>query len=292
MADGTNVGGWNRNSQTRPAKPRPTARRGIFAGLCVVVLATGFCWLILRRQSERLDSDSDDSSMHGLIAEKKPEIAPKGDSQPSTSMRIRDSADSKKPKEEKKVEIPTYRDARGILRYEGGARVPGQRPTAKPIDLNAHRPKIFKHSAEEHISWMLEMKIGEPIIGDMHYGEQFVKSFKESLKEPIKILDTDDDATRDLKLAVMETKEELRRRMQNGEDVAAIMNESMDEYRRLGRYKHDLQVQLLEIQNDTGTYSDQDVQDFTEAANEMLKKEGLPPLTMPLMVMRGLRKGR
>ena len=192
--------------------------------------------------------------------------------------------------EKSKPELKTYRDKRGILRYEGGLRVPGQRPTAKPIELGSHQPKIFRHSAEEHISWLIDMKIGEPIIGDYEYGEHFLKSFMESLKEPIEILDTDDAVTRDLKKAVEETKEDLRKRMDAGEDIVKIMNDTMNEYRRLARYKQDLQIELNKIRHDTENYTDQDVVDFTMAANELLKKNGLPPLSMPRAVMRSLRK--
>lgn len=198
--------------------------------------------------------------------------------------------ESKSVVEKSKPELKTYRDERGILRYEGGLRVPGQRPTAKPIELGSHQPKIFRHSAEEHISWLIDMKIGEPIIGDYEYGEHFLKSFMESLKEPIEILDTDDAVTRDLKKAVEETKEDLRKRMDAGEDIVKIMNDTMNEYRRLARYKQDLQIELNKIRHDTENYTDQDVVDFTMAANELLKKNGLPPLSMPRAVMRSLRK--
>ena len=186
--------------------------------------------------------------------------------------------------------LKTYRDERGILRYEGGLRVPGQRPVAEPIQLGAHQPRIFKHDAEEHISWLLDMKIGEPVIGDYAYGERFRESFMASLNEPVEILETDDERTRELKVAVQETKEELRARMQSGEDVVRIMNDTMNEYRQLARYKHELQVQLSEIRADQEQYSDQDVQDFTSAANELLKRYGLPPLVFPRAIIRGLRE--
>lgn len=188
------------------------------------------------------------------------------------------------------TKLKTYRDERGILRYEGGLRVPGQRPVANPIQLGTHQPRLFKHDAEEQISWLLDMKIGEPIIGDYTYGEKFRESFMASLDEPVEILETDDERTRELKMAVQETKEDLRKRMKSGDDVVRIMNETMDEYRQLARYKHELQVQLSEIRADQEQYSDQDVQDFTSAANELLKHYGLPPLVFPRAVIRGLRE--
>lgn len=200
------------------------------------------------------------------------------------------AAEAKSDAPGKSARPKTYRDARGVLRYEGGARVPGQRPLARPIDLGSRRPKIFRHAAEEHISWLLEMKVGEPVVGDYAYGDAFRRSFRESLDERVEILDTDDARTRELKTAVQETKEELRRRMESGEDVAEVMNDAMDEFRRLARYRQELQSQLREIRADGERYSDQDVEDFTRAANEMLRREGLPPLAMPRALMRGLER--
>lgn len=185
----------------------------------------------------------------------------------------------------------TYRDERGILRYEGGARVPGQRPLAsQPLEPGTRRPKVFRHAAEKNISQLLEMKVGEPVVGDYAYGDAFRRSFRESLAEPVEILDTDDARTRELKAAVQETKEDLKRRMAAGEDVAKVMNDTLDEFRRLARFRSELQSQLRELRSDGETYSERDVEDFTRAANEMLKEEGLPPLTLPRAVMRGLRQ--
>ena len=133
------------------------------------------------------------------------------------------------------------------------------------------------------------MKIGEPIIGDYTYGDKFRESFKASLSEPVEILPTDDEHTRELKAIVQETKEELRQRMASGEDVAKIMNDTMNEYRQLARYKHELQEQLCEIRANKEQFSEQDIEDFTRAANELLERQGLPPLALPRAIMRGLR---
>ena len=282
---------WNRSDGTagrpparRGLSPSPRARRtAAFGGalLALAALAAGAWWLARGRE--------------GAASTLRPSAASRPPSPASFSWPGPAPEPTKQAEPDEKPLLPkTYRDARGILRYEGGLRVPGQRPLAKPIELGTHRPKAFRHAAEEHISWLLDMRIGEPVIGDYAYGEAFVRSFRESLKEPIEILDTDDARTRELKEAVQETKEELARRMEAGEDVAKVMNETMDEFRRLARYRHELQAQLHEIRSDAERYTDRDVEDFTAAANEMLRREGLPPLALPLVlpraVMRGLRR--
>ena len=289
------VSQWNRPNKDKGAaakgssysnrKGRPLAR-GLLAALVVVVGGVlAFYFICGQSESVAPGASHPVEKKRGKIAETtpaKPTAKPK--------------AEKPKPKAAAPVEkphpkIPTYRDERGILRYEGGARAPD--PTRKvnpPLNIHAHERKIFKHNAEEHIAIVLGMKIGEPVIGDFTYDDRFVKSFKESLDEPIEILDTDSEQDREMKEAVIETKKELKERMDAGEDVAQIMNDTMDEFRRLGRYRHELQVQLAEIRNDTEKYSDQDVADFTAAANQMLEKEGIPPIKMPRLVMRGLKR--
>lgn len=278
--------------KARPSTPsarKPSPLRGLLAGLLVISLAVAIgAFLFLSKDVP--EAQEKQEKKIGKITEVTPvkvEPAP-------VEEKVEEPKKEKKGFEPAKPDprLKTYRDERGILRYEGGLRVPGQRPTAEPIVLGSHQPKIFKHSAEEHISWLLEMKVGEPVIGDMTYGDAFLKSFKESLDEPIEILDTDDEETRELKEAVIETKQELKERMEAGEDIAQIMTDTRNEFQRLGRFKHELQMQLHEIRNDTENYSDQDVEDFVSAANMMLKDHGIPPIKMGRAIMRGLKKNR
>lgn len=279
---------WNRpnsvnNAQGAKHKAQGT-KHGLVALVLVIAIGAGVWWWIAGRDQPPVPEAP--KTPRAAIATAQPTKHEK----PSPAPKARDTkheARETKPN----PSIPTYRDEHGILRYEGGARAPD--PTRKvnpPLNIHAHERKIFKHNAEEHIAIVLGMKVGEPVIGDFAYDERFVKSFKESLKEPIEILDTDSEQDREMKEAVIETKKELKARMDAGEDIAEIMNDTMDEFRRLGRYRHDLQAQLAEITRDTEKYSDQDVHDFTEAANKMLEREGIPPIKMPRLVMRGLRR--
>lgn len=200
-----------------------------------------------------------------------------------------ESKSVKKIEKEEKDTRPTYRDERGILRYEGGMRVPGQRPVAKPVDIWANKPKIFDHDAEDTIAGFIQMRIGDPVIGELTYGEEFVKSFKEALVAPTSTSEKDDEYTKELKKAVSETMSDLNERMKAGEDVAKILNDTRKEYQLLGQYKHELETQLSEIQNNSEEFTDQDLADFTAAANEMLKQKGLPPLALPRAVAIGLK---
>ena len=279
---------WNRPNSVNSAQGTKHmaqgTKHGLVALVLVIAIGAGVWWWIAGR--DQTPAPEAPKTPRAAIATVQPTKYEK--QSPSPEARgTKPEARETKPK----PSIPTYRDERGILRYEGGARAPD--PTRKvnpPLNIHAHERKIFKHNAEEHIAIVLGMKVGEPVIGDFAYDERFVKSFKDSLKEPIEILDTDSEQDREMKEAVIETKKELKARMDAGEDIAQIMNDTMDEFRRLGRYRHDLQAELGEITRDTEKYSDQDVHDFTEAANKMLEREGIPPIKMPRLVMRGLRR--
>lgn len=271
-----------RTAEGRPRRRR-TGRAALPAALAVCAVVVAVAVFLGRRGGDgRVEGRPAPAPVR--VATPARTKAPAPEAAPAPTAQPAPVADAPAPK------LRTYRDARGVLRYEGGLRVPGQRPLARPIELGAHRPKVFRHAAEEHISWLLDMKVGEPVVGDYAYGDAFRRSFRESLGEPVEVLDTDDARTRELKAAVQETKEELRRRMAAGEDVAEIMNDALDEHRRLARYRRELQERLREIRADAGAYDERDVEDFTKAANELLAREGLPPLAMPRAVMRGLRR--
>ncbi len=263
--------------------------KGLIAGLVFLILLGS---IIVWYKYSRAD---DDSESLPDVKEFKADKAHKPGAVAAPVVNAEIDRDISAPKKQP-TELPptpkTYRDEMGILRYEGGARVPNQRPTAEPVKVNGNRPEIFHNPAEVQIAAVLQMKLGEPVLGDFRYDERFVASFKKSLEEPIEILETDDEETIALKKDVEETKCEMKARMDVGENVADIMNEIMDEYRRLGAYKHDLLVLRAQYINDTETYSDDDVEEFTKAANEMLKSKGIPPMSMPRALMRGLEEGR
>ena len=66
--------------------------------------------------------------------------------------------------------------------------------------------------------------------------------------------------------------------MNQGEDVAEIINEARAELERLGQYREDLKKQVLEIANDPNL-TEKDLEDLSKAADEMLKDKGVPTLS-------------
>ena len=118
----------------------------------------------------------------------------------------------------------TYIDENGVKRYEGGARVfDKSRITRKPIRVA--EKTIFKHFAENQIYALLDIEPGETLFVTRRYDGRFLESFKKSLEEPIELLEDDTERERNLKLAMIETKEDLKKRMLAGEDICKIMEE-------------------------------------------------------------------
>lgn len=175
-----------------------------------------------------------------------------------------------------------WTDEDGNLRRRDGSYFFGKPNKEKPlhVNLSSRHPEqtAFKRSSEISIAHVLMIEPGEPIENWVKFGKRFNDDFKASLDEKIEILPDDDDYVKELKRAVIETKEELRQRMNQGEDVAEIINEARAELERLGRYREDLKKQVLEIASDP-SLTEKDIEDLSNAADEMLKGKGVPALS-------------
>lgn len=190
-----------------------------------------------------------------------------------------------------KLEAGIYVDDKGIKRYPGGLRVTDKNQKLAPrVDFNKFNPPRFKNIADEQIAKLIEIEPGAGVFGTMPYGEAFDKRFLESLKEEAPLVDLEENQTRseydiELRKCVLDAKKEMLERYKSGEKPSVIMAETRAELQKLGQYTHQLRQQVFEIMSDE-QYSDQDVQDFKAAANEMLKQKGLPELKFPSMVFR------
>ena len=190
-----------------------------------------------------------------------------------------------------KLEQGIYVDERGVKRYPGGLRVTEKKEKITPrVDFNKLNPPRFKNIADEQIANLIEIEPGAGVFGTIPYGEAFDKQFIESLKEEAPLVDLKENQTRseydiELQKCVLDAKKEMLQRYQTGEKPSSIMAETRAELQRLGQYTHQLRQQVFEIMGDE-QYTDKDVQDFKSAANEMLRKKGLPELKFPSMVFR------
>ena len=162
-------------------------------------------------------------------------------------------------------------------------------PNARVIPHRPPEPRRFEFDSEEDIASLLEIQPGEVLVGEIKFGKRFLEDFKKSLEKKIEILDTDTPEQRELKEAVTATKEELRRKMEAGEDICKIMADSRRQLQELGAYKLDLMAELHDIRK-SGEWSAEEYAKFVEAANKMLESRGATPIKLPRVIFRQLRK--
>lgn len=187
-----------------------------------------------------------------------------------------------------RFQIPpgSYRKANGRLYTPEGRRIL-ERPANRVIHLNKGK-KVFQHQAENQIARLLSIEPGKMFIGNMHYGPQFVESFKRSIAEPTLVTADDDEETKALKRHINEVKADLRARMDNGEDICKIMKETEDDLRSLSTFKLNIQKDLNAAKLDENV-SAEDYELYVEAANKMLEERGLKKITAPKIVESQLK---
>jgi len=261
----------------------PLWQKGALAGL--VVVAIGAAVLYMMRPEEKPVTKAPKAAKTTKIAEQTPAVV--------ATNKVETAPEKPKRLTKKGTPIPdkVHPDERGILRYPNGQR------WVDPNDLHVvkHPQKrlLFKHTSENQIAVMLQLdptKMAPFLVGRrLPYGERFVADFKESLKETPLVIDKDDTPEEaELRKAVLETKAELRERMEAGEDIAKIMNDTQKELDRLCQYHDELKKQVREAMNNPDL-SDDDVTDFVTAANMLLEKQGIKQFTMPKFVNRQAR---
>lgn len=162
-------------------------------------------------------------------------------------------------------------------------------PNARVIPHRPVSPRRFKYASEEFIASLLEMEPGAPVIGEFKLSKRFLEDFKKSLEEKIEILDSDSKDVRELKEAVAATKEDLRKRMEAGEDVCQILKDSRKQLQELAAYKMDLMAELRNIRK-SGEWTAEEYVKFVSAANTMLESRGATPIKLPRVIVRQLRK--
>ena len=164
--------------------------------------------------------------------------------------------------------------------------------TNKYTEANASlAARVFSNTADKFIGQLVNIEPGTPLYGPpIKYDEKFVRSFLRSLTTPI-IIDPDDSPeVAALKRAVRETKIELKARYDDGEDIAQIMTDTRKELQELGLYRSELQAEVNKIiRKDAKNLTDEQMQDFVDAANKMLAERGAKPIVLPGLMKHRLK---
>ena len=144
---------------------------------------------------------------------------------------------------------------------------------------------IFKRSSEREIASMISTEPGTWFMRRPTFGERFDRDFAESLKDTIDINDDDTPEQKELKQAVIDTKAELASRMKAGGKPSDVMNDFAGSMYELGEYRRSIEADLSRLKKDE-TVSDKDIEEFVNAANQMLTSKGAKPIKMPQMLFR------
>ena len=275
--------GWN-GSRGRPAAAKPEVvkkggRRWPYglAAVLAAAVAVGIAVVLLREEPEAVETAPERSK---AIAEVKPAAAA--------------PAVEEKPDPLKE----TYRDERGILRYRiGNGRA--KDPTRPVRKINPFRDKdgnkrlpsiaIFKSRPENELALLVGVSPGTTLFGTRRYDERFEKEFLKCLENKIEVLPTDSPKDAAIKEAVAAAKLEVKARMDAGEKLADILGEARRELVRLSQYKIELKRQVAKIVKEHGEFSEGDVGDCVDAANEMLKSKGISPISKSMFIRGNIR---
>ncbi len=278
--------GWNGSGGTAtPQKPikkktqAPSASRGLVAGLIVVAVACVGLFYFLSGEKEQT-AKTDTPKKSGTIAEVKPAPAAPA------------KAEAEKPKEEKK-ELPPQKvgeTRNGYILLPSGRlhKVRGVITNSVSATQFKGKYEIFDFHCENEIACMLTMEPGETLVGTPVYNGRFTKQFLESLKTPILINADDSEEDKELKRNVIQAKKELKEAYDRGEDIEKIMLDTRKEFQDLARYKMELRGMIYEYKKTEGV-TDQDVEDYVQAANKMLEDKGIAPLDLGPISRRKLR---
>ena len=268
---------WNRPQDKPKAEPKkPTAAKGIVAGCVFVVAAAAALWFIVGGDDSRSGNEEDKTPRK--IKEVKPSI--------TSNQTV--AAEAPKKEAEKKP----YQDQFGNWWIDKTH--PYVDPKNPPRVIKFDRPqpieeKLFQHTCDIRIAQLLQIEPGDDIEPQV-FGPWFKKDFANSLVDKIEITDEDDEFSKNLKQAVIDTRKEIIQRVKNGEDVVDIMNQAWDEMYRLGQFKSELQTMIFNQADTTGgEMTDEEIGTYIDAANKMLEGKGLPPFKNRKFVERTMK---
>ena len=149
--------------------------------------------------------------------------------------------------------------------------------------LEAQRRNPWKTPADRDLAMLLFAKNGNTgllIPFDARFKDKFLKS----LETPIIIHDDDLPELKEQKRQLIETKTYLKQEIDEGRDIVAVLNEEYNRSRKISALRDNLQKELREVQKTAR--SEQEVEEYIQAANIMLEKEGGGKIGLPMALTR------
>lgn len=279
---------WNRPSDDKvKVKVRGEQRnvhlKGVVAGAIVIVGAAVAAWWLWPNEESAGETPPPHATQR--IKEAKPAVAQK----PKVE-------DEKAPV--RKLTLVEQNRLRGVYTNEYGyvfnePHTNGVVTNSVMTERLSLAARIFENSADRKIGTILSITPGTSLVGDLpkgYFGEAFVRSFLDSIKTPIIVAADDPEDVAALKRMVRQAKIELKAAYDRGEDIGAIMENERKELRTIGLYREDLKNEVRKAIARDDKMSEEDVQAFVDAANQLLAERGAEPLKMPQTAILQLDK--
>ena len=275
---------WNkakRPEMTRAGSKRgvsPSAK-GILAGCVVVALGLAAVWL-LRGGGDDAEKPAPDKGRPLPIksVDPAPQPAPKGEAQ----------APEKAPKPLKPQRVGEIRDGK-VLLVDGRLRKVSKHVVTAEVARVTVADRTFDEPTDRLLAHLLEIEPGEALVGDsadLYRG--FDREFVKSLSTQIVYDKNDDQYVKELKVGVLAMRDELKRRMDAGEDINKVLAETRDQMQELGAYRQEIESMVVEMTQEKDL-TQEAYDDIVKAANRMLEERGSKPLELPTAVRHRFR---
>ena len=269
---------WNKPSESGEAISRSLHKKsslkrsgdrfsvkGAVTGAIIVLGAAVAAWWLWPTGETRQDATS---TKRGLIKEVKPASAPKVA-----------EVEVDKPKERPPQKVGEVRD--GFIKLCTGELYPVRGVIKTSAKSNTVIDRTFTNFSDRVIAEMLTLEAGSYLLGSSEVlFEDFDSKFEKSLKQRIEFLPEDSPEVKELKSAVIELRDDLRKRKAAGEDIVQTLILTRNQLQELGTYKEELRQQIDKLMDDH-EFSEKDEDDLVKAANLMLEDRGIKPFELP-----------
>jgi len=242
-------------------------RAFILVAAILAVVGGGLWWWLGREESQPSQSTKQS------VAKQKPAAAPKGadasDSKPTVVGK--DTQDTKK-----KPTAKPQADGRVEANAPDLPAIPAattNTPSIPPLP-----PQTFSNASDQ----VLAMIASADASGDMPplpISRDIEAEFLKSLKQEIVILDTDDEKTRELKLAVKETREQLKQLIASGKTVAEVLAEHQQLAGENAKVRNNAMAELKQLV-ESGDI--EGAKEYKRKINVALQQMGIAELSIPV----------
>lgn len=286
--------GWNRSNGHAKDKAELKYKGKFYKSLSVVlVLSVGILLAVRvlfpdKSTSKPIKRENSSSMIHDVSSNKFTRLDKPTDTIKKVTHSALEAKELSKRDEHGFPQLVT--DEFGKMWYRG-VEVPKESPgTVRRKGKIVGRRQFFKSGADNYLCALF---LTGTITGRSHaareLSDKFYSDMEKSLSEKVTIEDSDDDETRDVKHAMQAVKDNLAKRIANGEKIKDIIEHESEMRQKVIKARENYQTMLKDLANKQETTA-KDIEDFINAANSILKENNSMPLHVPPSISFQLQK--